>query len=350
MRHILAVSSCKGGVGKSTVAVNLAYALQSKGYQVGLFDADVYGPSLPTLVRPDATEVYQRNDLIMPLPAGGLKVMSFGFVTGDHRAPAIMRGPMVTSVIQQLLGGCEWGHLDVLVIDFPPGTGDIQLTLTQAVPISGAVIVTTPQELSLIDVEKGIQMFDKTAVPTLAVIENMSWFECGECGSRHYPFGQGARAKLVKRFGIEHSFELPMLPALSASSDRGKPYVQENPDSDASRVIGELASLVMHELDAEDKRRVSTLEYNVGQDMILTLPDGSEHEFPPRNLRLACQCAACIDEHTGKALLDPSTIDEDVYPTNVRPLGNYAAAVEWSDGHTSSVYPFKMLEEKFVTR
>ena len=178
VRHIIAVASCKGGVGKSTVAVNLAFTLSRMGAAVGIFDADVYGPSLPTLVNAPFHGLFQDGDSIIPVEHDGVKLMSFAYAAapqGEGR-PAIMRGPMVSQVINQLLTGTGWGELDYLILDMPPGTGDIQLTVAQLVPMSAAVIVTTPQQISFVDVVKGVEMFDQLKIPTIAVVENMSYF------------------------------------------------------------------------------------------------------------------------------------------------------------------------------
>ncbi|MFN2166439.1 MAG: Mrp/NBP35 family ATP-binding protein, partial [Anaerolineae bacterium] len=239
--NLIAVSSCKGGVGKSTTAVNLAYSLSRAGARVGIFDADVYGPSLPTMVRPEQTQVYQENDLIMPLSFGGVKLMSFGYIPQPGGGAAIMRGPMVSGVINQLLTGTNWGELDYLVLDLPPGTGDIQLTLAQLIPLTAAIIVTTPQELSFVDVVKGIQMFDKLKVPTIGVVENMSYFVCDQCEKKHYLFGQGAAEKLVRQFGFKNTFEIPLLPGVSVAGDSGLPIVLTEPTGPAAAIFEEVA-------------------------------------------------------------------------------------------------------------
>ncbi|MCX5758090.1 MAG: Mrp/NBP35 family ATP-binding protein [Candidatus Hydrogenedentes bacterium] len=206
---IIAVSACKGGVGKSTVAVLLARALQSQGLAVGLLDADLYGPSLPTLLNVHQPEVYMEAGRLMPVEVRGLLTMSFGYLIGD--APAVMRGPMVSpiiwrgpmvmGVVNQVLQDVDWGELDYLIVDMPPGTGDIQLTITQRAKIDGAVIVTTPQALSLVDVAKGILMFEQVDVPVLGLVENMSHFVCDGCGKEHFIFGSSSDM-LQRRFGL----------------------------------------------------------------------------------------------------------------------------------------------------
>ena len=344
--NLIAVSSCKGGVGKSTTAVNLAYALSAAGARVGLFDADVYGPSLPTMVRPEQADLYQRNELIVPLEYEGVKLMSFGFVPkGEGDGAAIMRGPMVSQVINQLLTSTDWGTLDYLVIDMPPGTGDIQLTLAQLVPLTAAVIVTTPQELSFVDVVKGIQMFDKLKVDTVAVVENMSYFICGECKTRHELFGVGARRKLVELFGFKNAFEVPLVAEVSRYGDSGRPMVLEAPDNPVSQVYRDLCDAVVREISTLQHAGVlrPSVSFESGRGVVVNGPDGRQHLWPAADLRRACRCALCVEEMTGKPLLDPNRVPDDVYPLSMTPMGNYAVAIAWSDGHTSSIYPYTLL-------
>ena len=354
VQRILAVSSCKGGVGKSTTAVNLALALARYGLRVGLLDADVYGPSLPTLVRPEDTQLFQREEdgLILPLAAHGLKVMSFGWIDpSQQRGAAILRGPMVSQVVSQLATRVAWGELDYLVIDFPPGTGDIQLTLTQQLPIDAAVIVTTPQQLSFVDVVKGIQMFDTVKVPTVAVVENMSYFQCTACGDKQHIFGEGARRKLIEQFGFRNTYEIPLDPRLSSDGDEGTPMVASRPADPVSAVYYELAEAVHGEINTLQSESTGRpeLSYNVGQNCELLYPDGRIVEIPPAELRFACRCAQCVSESTGEKLIRREDIDPEIYPTAIKPVGNYAAHVEWSDGHRSSIYPYDYLIELFDT-
>lgn len=351
VKNIIAVASGKGGVGKSTTAVNTALALARYGLRVGLLDADVYGPSLPTLLRPENPTLYQNQEgLILPLDVEGLRAMSFGWIDPEQqRGAAILRGPMVSQVVSQLATRVAWGELDYLVIDFPPGTGDIQLTLTQQLPIDAAIIVTTPQQLSFVDVVKGIQMFDTVKVPTVAVVENMSYFTCGSCGEKLRPFGEGARQKLIDQFGFRHTIEVPLDPRLSALSDEGTPIVNHLPEDSVSQIYYEMAERVHGEITTLQKEEdaLPTLSYNVGQNCELTYPDGRIVEIPPLELRLACRCAACVSENTGEQLVKREDLDPDVYPEEIQPVGRYAANVRWSDGHRSSIYPYDYLQQRF---
>ena len=231
IRNIVAVASGKGGVGKSTVAANLALAWVKQGARVGLLDADIYGPSQPIMLgltgqRPASPD----GKRIKPLLAHGLSAMSIGFLI-DPEQPMVWRGPMVTQALTQLLGDTDWGDLDYLVIDMPPGTGDIQLTLAQRVPVAGAVIVTTPQDIALADARKGLKMFEKVNVPVLGIVENMSVHVCANCGHVEHLFGAGGGARMAAQYGVELLGELPLDARVRAEADGGVPTVAAAPDS-----------------------------------------------------------------------------------------------------------------------
>jgi len=227
---IIAVASGKGGVGKSTTAVNLAVALAAEGLQVGLLDADIYGPSLPQMLgtreRPRAT-----GGRIIPLSRWGLKAMSIGFLV-EEETPMIWRGPMVMGALEQMLGQVEWGALDVMVVDMPPGTGDAQLTMSQRVPLAGAVIVSTPQDVALIDARRGVRMFQKVNVPVLGLIENMSYYCCPNCGHTAHLFGHGGARAEAERMGVEFLGELPLKLEIRELADAGTPIVMARPESE----------------------------------------------------------------------------------------------------------------------
>ncbi|HUF86142.1 MAG TPA: Mrp/NBP35 family ATP-binding protein [Thermohalobaculum sp.] len=245
VKHIVAVASGKGGVGKSTTAVNLALGLQTLGLKVGVLDADVYGPSMPRLLgltgRPEPVEPGSRT--LKPLQGFGLKVMSIGFLV-EEDTPMIWRGPMVMSALQQMLREVDWGELDIMVVDMPPGTGDAQLTLAQQTPLAGAVIVSTPQDLALIDARKGLNMFRRVDVPVLGIIENMSYFVCHKCGERHEIFGHGGAHMEADRLGIAFLGEIPLDPEMRWRSDAGQPIVVSNPDSVHAAIFRDIAAKV----------------------------------------------------------------------------------------------------------
>ena len=241
VKQIIAVASAKGGVGKSTVAVNLACAFASLGMKTGLLDLDVYGPSAPTLLGTGAKKPRMREDkMLEPLEAHGLKTMSIGYLV-DPSSPMIWRGAMATSAVRQMIDEVVWGDLDVLLLDLPPGTGDVQVTLVQRVPLSGAVIVSTPQEMALADVRRGLTMFEKTHAPVLGVIENMAYFETPD-GKRAHIFGEGGARRVAAEVGAPFLGEIPIDVALRESCDVGAPLTATQPDNPVSKRFREIAS------------------------------------------------------------------------------------------------------------
>lgn len=380
---VIAVSSCKGGVGKSTTAVNLAYALQSLGATVGIFDADIYGPSLPTMVTPDDDIVRFVGRQIAPLLRNGVRLMSFGYV---NEGSAIMRGPMVTQLLDQFLSVTNWGQLDYLILDMPPGTGDIQLTLTQRLNITAAVIVTTPQELSFADVVRGVEMFDSVNVPCVAVVENMAYYELDKAPQINVEklkaalkeklaskglnlngvgpdslvdelveivklsqedkeqvriFGPGHKQRLAQQWGIEHTFSMPLMDRIAANGDSGTPYFLENPNTPQADIYRALASSVVSEVakakySGENQR--PKVRYNKEEHLLWV----DNESMSPVELRRACRCASCVEEMTGRQILIASQVSEAVAPLSMSPTGNYALSVNWSDGHRS-LYPYRQI-------
>mmetsp|Transcript_7144 Transcript_7144/g.17419 ORF Transcript_7144/g.17419 Transcript_7144/m.17419 type:complete len:675 (-) Transcript_7144:37-2061(-) len=378
---VIAVSSCKGGVGKSTTSVNLAYALQSLGASVGIFDADVYGPSLPTMVEPDNDIVRFIGRQIAPLQRNGVKLMSFGYINDGS---AVMRGPMVSQLLDQFLSVTQWGSLDYLILDMPPGTGDIQLTLTQRLNITAAVIVTTPQELSFADVVRGVEMFDTVNVPCIAVVENMAYYESEPSKSvnnanelerdvkammaekgladddgiaeelvrlvlnnaRTEPvriFGPGHKERLSSQWGIEHTYSMPLMDRIAANGDSGTPFVLGNPDSPQTNIYKQLAKAVVSEV-AKTKFSTSSRrpEIEYIEEFGILMVD--EEPLEPAELRRACRCAACVEEMTGRQILQPSDVPDDIKPLRMASTGNYALSVDWSDGHRS-LFPYRQIRK-----
>ena len=249
VESIIAVASGKGGVGKSTVAANLALGLAKLGLKTGLLDADIYGPSVPRLF--DIHEKPRSNDgkTLQPIEKFGIKTMSIGFLIKEDE-PMVWRGPMVTSALSQMLGDVNWAPLDVLVVDMPPGTGDAQLTMAQRVPLKGAIIVSTPQDLALIDARKGLAMFQKTRVPILGIVENMSVFVCPHCGKESHIFSHGGARKTAESMGVPFLGEIPLVPVIRETSDAGTPIVAQSPQSPESRAFVALAESVAKSLKA----------------------------------------------------------------------------------------------------
>ncbi len=243
IKHIIAVASGKGGVGKSTTTANLALAMKANGLKVGVLDADIYGPSIPRLFHVSGRPEQLEGRLLKPLEGHGIKVMSMGFMV-EEETPMIWRGPMVISALTQMLREVAWGELDVLVVDMPPGTGDAQLTMAQQVPLAGAVIVSTPQDLALIDARKGLNMFKRVDVPVLGIVENMSFFLCPDCGSRHHIFGHGGARADSERLGVPFLGEIPLALNIRETSDAGNPIVVSDPDGPAAAIYRDIAGKV----------------------------------------------------------------------------------------------------------
>ena len=263
VRNIIAVASGKGGVGKSTVAANLALSLAAEGGRVGVIDADIYGPSQPRMLGvAGARPVSPDGKVMQPVSAHGLQVMSIGFLV-DEEAPTIWRGPMVSQALQQLIGGTRWENLDYLVIDLPPGTGDVQLSLAQRVPLSGAVIVTTPQDIALLDARKGLKMFERVGVPVLGVVENMSTHVCSNCGHEEPIFGRGGGESLARQYGVALLGSLPLDLRIREQADGGCPTVAAEPDGELAAAYRQIARQVAARLvygGAEDFPQISESE------------------------------------------------------------------------------------------
>lgn len=347
VRSIVAVSSCKGGVGKSTVAVNLAFQLQKSGAKVGIFDCDVYGPSLPVMVRfpePPQMGMYEDEEKqkhIRPVvhEESGIKLVSFGYAG----KAAVMRGSMVTGLIAQFVNQTDWGELDYLVLDLPPGTGDIHLTLAQVCQITAAVIVTTPQKLSIIDVERGISMFSQLEVPSVAVVQNMSYMTLPG-GQRQYPFGKtDAGRTIADTFGIDHVFEMPLEPMVAEAGDTGVPFVNTEPSMPAGDMLGghaeaaaemqRLAAAVVEEVEKiHSGTRRPKVTYDETRNVVrVDMPDGEAFGLDPAVLRAR-------DKGAGATMpAEPGS-----YPAEIRDMGNYAIVIRWSDGFVQ-VAPHRQL-------
>ncbi|MDH5259030.1 MAG: iron-sulfur cluster carrier protein ApbC, partial [Gammaproteobacteria bacterium] len=252
IKNVIAVASGKGGVGKSTTAVNLALAIAAEGGKVGIMDADIYGPSQPRMLGIDGKPESKDGTTMEPMENYGVQAMSIGFLI-DEETPMIWRGPMVTQALEQLINDTNWGDLDYLIIDLPPGTGDIQLTLSQKIPVSGAVIVTTPQDIALLDARKGLKMFEKVNVPVLGIVENMSIHICSSCGHEEHIFGSGGGEKMSRDYDVDFLGALPLDIAIREQADNGKPTVVASPDSRISEIYREISRRVTAKLALQGK-------------------------------------------------------------------------------------------------
>jgi ATP-binding protein involved in chromosome partitioning len=373
IRHIIAVGSGKGGVGKSTVSVNLALALQQFGARVGIVDADILGPSIPGMlgIATDVPPEMTPENRMIPAERHGLKVVSMAMLTGDDK-PAVLRGPMVGKYLKMFVGGVQWGPLDYLILDLPPGTGDTQLTLAQSMPLSGVVIVTTPQTVSLKIARRGLRMFEKVQVKILGIVENMRTFTCPHCGENTDIFRHGGGEQMSQELRVPFLGALPLDIDVVICGDEGRPIVADQPNSVSAKVYASIATALMEQVSAEVsvlKPFVWNWDSNEGapgwmegaarRDGSQTTPigflprdprtlsilweDGHRDDFDVRDLRLACHCALCVEEMSGRPLLDPKTIRSDVRPRQIVSIGNYAIQPEWSDGHNSGIYSFKDL-------
>lgn len=262
VKNTIAVASGKGGVGKSTVAVNLAVALAKDGAKVGLIDADIYGPSVPLMLGiKDKPKVYQAENSVrmLPLENYGVKFISIGVLV-DDKAPIIWRGPMASGAIKQFMTDVEWGELDYLIFDLPPGTGDIQLTLVQTIPLTGAVIVTTPQEVSLIDARKALMMFNRVNVPVLGVIENMSYFIAPDTGKKYDIFGSGGGERICKELNVEFLGGIPIDPRIREGGDNGVPMVYDQPDSEYARIMIDISRKLTEQVNIRNSNQNDKIE------------------------------------------------------------------------------------------
>jgi len=373
IRHIIAVGSGKGGVGKSTVSVNLALALQQLGARVGIVDADILGPSIPGMLGIPTGEPPEMDpdSKMIPAQRHGLKAVSMGMLTGDDK-PAVLRGPMVGKYLKMFVGGVQWGPLDYLILDLPPGTGDTQLTLAQSMPLSGVVIVTTPQAVSLKIARRGLRMFEKVQVPILGIVENMRTFTCPHCGESTDIFRRGGGEQMCQELGVAFLGALPLDADVVTCGDEGRPIVVDQPTSVSAKVYAAIAAALAEQLQAavatlkpfvwkwdSNEGAPAWIESAVRPDGAHNIPigfvrrdprtlsilweDGHRDELDVRDLRLSCRCALCVEEMSGRPLLDPKTVRSDVSPQQIQSIGNYALGFHWNDGHNTGIHTFNDL-------
>ena len=368
--QIIAVASGKGGVGKSTVSTNLALALAAQGAAVGLVDTDLYGPSVPGMlgIKTGKGPSMSPAGKVIPAQAHGIKVISMGMLTDDDK-PAVLRGPMVSKYLRMFILDVEWGTLDYLILDLPPGTGDTQLTLAQSFPLTGAVIVSTPQDVSLKIARRGIRMMEQVKVPILGIVENMSGFTCPSCGEVTHIFHQGGGEKMAASLGVPFLGAVPLDPSIVDCGDEGRPMVIAHPDTPAAQSYRDIAAILSGR--ARAKAGMPTpfdwhwsedasipkpapeaghaggaaeipvaLDRRDGRTLVVHWQDGHDQQIDVRDLRLSCRCAACIDEMSGRAVLDPARVPLNITPSRIWSLGNYAIGVSFSDGHQSGIYTF----------
>ncbi|MBI3251857.1 MAG: P-loop NTPase [Candidatus Omnitrophica bacterium] len=349
VQNVIPVASGKGGVGKSTVSANLALALAATGRKVGIMDADVYGPSIPTILGVTDKPVSLETGRIAPVEKYGLKIISMGFFVPANEA-VIWRGPMLHKMVQDFLGTVECGELDTLFVDLPPGTGDIQLSLCQTIPITGAVVVSTPQDVAWNVAQKAIMMFDKLNAPVLGVIENMSHYVCGHCGQKDEIFGSGGARRAAETLGIPYLGGIPLVTSIRESADGGDPVVHADPDSPAAKHFMAIAENLAAQIrirgtQGSDKKLPVALSSPNEPQVWVEWSDGKKSVFESRDLRLACPCAACVDEKTGHRTLHAETLPSYIRATAIQPVGRYALQIRWSDGHATGLYGYEYLRK-----
>jgi ATP-binding protein involved in chromosome partitioning len=358
VNHVIVVGSGKGGVGKSTTAVNLAMGLKKLGYAVGLLDADIYGPSVPTMLGKNfpreatGTQPSTEDNQLIPTEMQGLKVMSLGLLIGKDQ-PTVWRAPMATKMIQQFLLGVKWGDLDFLIVDLPPGTGDIQLTLSQQSNITGAIVVTTPQQVAIDIARKGLLMFKHVGVPVLGLIETMSGFGCGECGSVTSIFGEGGAARLAKEDNVPLLGQIPVDAALVRACDEGEPIVLRDPKSPSAQSYMQAASRLVATIEAQSAGpqdvvplAVEPLPSATGSHRLaIYWSDGMKYTYNAKALRFACPCAVCVDEFSGQRRIVEDSIPEDVALEKALPVGRYGVNLVWNDKHSTGIYTYRYLRE-----
>ncbi len=347
VKNLVAVASGKGGVGKSTTAVNLALGFQAMGLKAGILDADIYGPSQPRLLGLSGNPEMSGNKL-KPMEAYGLKCMSMGFLI-DEGTPVVWRGPMVVQALQQMLYDVDWaedGDLDVLVIDMPPGTGDVQLTMAQQVPLSGAVIVSTPQDLALIDARKGLNMFKKVDVPVLGIIENMSYFLCPKCGERSDIFGHGGAEQEATRLDVPFLGGVPLHMNIRELSDAGRPITATEPKSPQAAVFRELAAKTWGEVQKAEGRETDApaLEVNAAGDSLnVKFKNGAAYDLTAEMLRVMSPSAEVQGHSPDQRVTVPKK--KNVKIKDLAPVGGYAVKIAFDDGHDTGLFTWPYLEQ-----
>jgi len=345
VKNIIAVASGKGGVGKSTVSVNLAIALKEAGFKVGLMDADIYGPSQPGMLgsneKPGVGENY-----LEPVSRYGIDFISMGILMTDD-APVIWRAPMATQVIQQFIGSVKWGELDYLLVDLPPGTGDVQITLAQRASLTGAIIVTTPQAVALDVAKKGLKMFEQVKVPILGIIENMSGFICKHCEKETKIFSSGGGQMLANEMNVPFLGSIPLDPEIMLSGECGVPVIEKSAESASAKSYFNLADQVRESLEKITSRnlciRHDDTSFYTLKPLVVRWPGGKLDTFSAYDLRINCSCASCVDEVSGKRTLDPNSVPLEISIKSMDKVGNYGVSLDFSDGHNTGIYTFKHL-------
>ncbi len=345
VRNVVAIASGKGGVGKSTLSANLAAALAQDGARVGLLDADVYGPSQTTMFGRDDRPKTDEQRRLLPLEAHGVRFISMGMLSSKE-TPVIWRGPMASRLVQQFFSGVVWGELDYLLVDLPPGTGDVQLTIAQTAALAGAVIVTTPQAVARTIAEKGLRMFQPVQVPVLGVVENMDGFVCPHCGEVTHVFSSGGGESVARDLGLEFLGGVPLDPRVVVAGDEGVPTVIRDPDSPAATACRDIArrvSLAVARVNQGQGGGIADSVEVAHGALEVRWADGGSDRLDFETLRNNCPCATCVDEWSGKRRSLTLLLPSNFGPQKLVPVGNYGVQIHWNDGHQTGIYSHQLL-------
>lgn len=341
VKNIIGIAAGKGGVGKSTLTVNLARALQRMGYAVGVMDTDLYGPSIRRML-PEDHMPNQQGEKIVPANSKGIKLISMAYFRPEEEATAV-RAPIANKILGQFINGVEWGELDFLLIDFPPGTGDIQLTLGQQARLNGAVMVTTPQEVALMDVRKAIHLFDQVQVPVIGIVENMSYYRDEKTGEAHYLFGQGGGRRLAQEYGVPFLGEIPIDSKISFCGDEGKSLFENETLSTGAHAFLAVAHALLEEMKGLGKRRakieIAKMFQKDQATFVIEWNDGRVDSYSLARVQKECPCAGCFEaKEKGE-----HTVDEKVSAEKVTTVGRYALKIHFTSGCSAGIYDFSLL-------
>lgn len=351
VRATIAIASGKGGVGKSTVTTQLAFGLQSKGFKVGVIDADIYGPSQPRMLGATIITPKHEDHKLIPNEVQGIKFLSMGLFAKSSD-PVIWRGPMAVRMVQQLLNA-DWQDLDYLLIDMPPGTGDIQITLAQQIRLDGVVIVTTPQNVATEVAERGVHMFSQVNVPIIGIVENMSGFICDSCDSISSIFAGNGGRELADTFKTGVLARIPLDRTLTEASDQGKSWLDYPIKHHSKQALEMLLETFTtnHQRVREELSLIEPQEVSVAPsgDLVVNWKGEKARVISARDLRLDCSCADCIDEISGKRKVNVDNVSENIKATKIKPVGRYGISIQFTDGHNTGIYKFSRLKEfKYV--
>lgn len=352
VRHVIGVAAGKGGVGKSMLTVHLGLALQRLGWRVGLLDADIYGPSLRKMLPEDQMprENSESPGKMFPAICKGIKLISLAYYMREGDCASV-RAPIANSWVKQFIHSVEWGELDCLLIDFPPGTGDIQLTLMQEAKLSGAVVVTTPQQVALLDVVKAVSMFGQMQVPLLGLVENMSYFIDSATGNRSTPFGRGGGGAFARENGIYFLGEIPIDSAISHCCDAGTSLWDYPPGLTVAGEFEEITRLLVEQLKAFEileggaECKGFAISKNDGERFTIEWRDGTIGHYQLSEIQKCCPCADCCDEVTGVRKVDPNVVEENVKALRISSVGRYALQFTFTSGCSKGIYPFELLRK-----